>query len=298
MLSGGVEFLTPSLNKLLDDWLDEDLGRGDLSAAALQGHNGRAFWITKQEGVFCGGYLAKAIFSRLEKSVTVKLLVDDGQRINPGQRLLELQGPAHILVAGERTALNLAMHLSGVATATSVLVEQLEGTGVLLADTRKTTPGLRVFEKYAMRCGGGVNHRFGLDDAAMLKENHIAWTKDLGDALLRIRSRSPWPACIIVEAETRDQAVEAICAGADGVLLDEFSPEELKSLIPQLRALVPGQAGFRKSGHIVIEASGVKVEDLRSYSQTGVDLISTSASITKSSWLDFSMRFEPILSFK
>ncbi len=287
-----MDFFAPGINRLLDDWLNEDIGRGDLAGVALQNVHGRAHWITKKAGIFCGGLLVEKLFSRLDSSIRVNLLVDDGIEISAGQRLLELDGCAQSLVAGERTALNLAMRLSGIATATSVLVKQLEGTGVRLADTRKTTPGLRVLEKYAIRCGGGVNHRMGLDDAAMLKENHLAWMPDLEKALEKIRDAAPWTAKIIVEAETAQEAEDAICAGADGVLLDEFSPTELEVLVPRLRKLAPKSSSSRKFEPVVLEASGVQIQDIKSYSKTGIDLISTSSPITASSWLDFSMRFE------
>ena len=152
-----------------------------------------------------------------------------------------------------------------------------------LADTRKTTPGLRVLEKYAVRCGGGVNHRMGLDDAAMLKENHIAWAGGITAAIQAVRQRAPWPARVIVEAETAAQAIEAVQAGADGVLLDEFGPDQLTDLVPRLRQL--------SSTGVVLEASGVQPEALKAYAATGIDLISTSAPVTRSRWLDFSMRF-------
>ncbi|MFL0748383.1 MAG: carboxylating nicotinate-nucleotide diphosphorylase, partial [Prochlorococcus sp.] len=170
-----MDLSAPSLNRLLDAWLDEDLGRGDLTAVALRGCSGSAHWIAKQPGVFCGGPLVQRLFQRLDVAVKVRLLVGDGERLYTGQKVLEVEGSAAVLVAAERTALNLAMRLSGIATATEALVAELEGTNVRLADTRKTTPGLRLLEKYAVRCGGGVNHRLGLDDAAMLKENHLAW---------------------------------------------------------------------------------------------------------------------------
>jgi len=196
-------------------------------------------------------------------------------------------------VAGERTALNLAMRLSGIATATAALVAELEGTGVRLADTRKTTPGLRRLEKYAVRCGGGSNHRQGLDDAAMLKENHLAWAGGVAGglevAIAAVRAHAPWPARVIVEAETATEALAAVAAGADGVLLDEFSPAALGELVPQLRAA----AAVRPGGQgVVLEASGVQPDQLRAYAATGIDLISTSAPITRSPWLDLSMRFE------
>ena len=279
--------LTPALLRQLERWLAEDLGRGDLSAAALIDRQGRAHWQCKADGVFCGGVLVEPLFRLLDASLQVRLLVADGEPVRAGQRLLELEGAAPALVAGERTALNLAMRLSGVATATAALVAQLEGSGVRLADTRKTTPGLRVLEKYAVRCGGGVNHRLGLDDAAMLKENHLAWSGGVGPAIAAVRAAAPWPAQVIVEAETAAEAEAAVRAGADALLLDEFQPEELAALVPRLRQL----AG---STDLVLEASGVRPEQLRAYAVTGIDLISTSAPATRSAWLDLSMRFEPV----
>jgi nicotinate-nucleotide pyrophosphorylase (carboxylating) len=183
--------LTPSLRDQLRAWLSEDIGRGDLTAPALVGRTGRAHWVAKQPGIFCGGCLVEPLFRLLDPEVFGRLLVADGEPVLAGQRLLEIEGQAAALVAGERTALNLAMRLSGIATATAALVAQLEGTGVALADTRKTTPGLRLLEKYAVRCGGGINHRLGLDDAAMLKENHLAWAGGVGPALAAVRASAP-----------------------------------------------------------------------------------------------------------
>ena len=280
--------ITPALRHQLADWLEEDLGRGDLSAPALRGRGGRAHWLAKADGVFCGGVLVEPLFRQLDPAVVVRLLVADGDPVQAGQRLLELEGPAAALVAGERTALNLAMRLSGIATATTALVAQLAGTGVRLADTRKTTPGLRLLEKYAVRCGGGCNHRLGLDDAAMLKENHLAWSGGVVAAIAAVRAEAPWPARVIVEAETAAEAMAAVQAGADGVLLDEFRPAALLELVPRLRAL----AAAGGSGGVVLEASGVQPAELAAYAATGIDLISTSAPITRSHWLDFSMRFE------
>ena len=267
----------------MEAWLAEDIGRGDLTAAALQGQQGQAHWVAKQPGRFCGGPLVQRLFQRLDPGVSLRLLRQDGDAVEAGDCLLELQGPAAALVAGERTALNLAMRLSGIATATAALVAQLEGTGVRLADTRKTTPGLRLLEKYAVRCGGGINHRMGLDDAAMLKENHIAWAGGITAAITAVRQQAPWPTAVIVEAETEAQALEAVQAGANGVLLDEFSPEQLTQLVPRLRDC--------STGVVVLEASGIQPEQLQAYAATGIDLISTSAPVTRSRWLDLSMRF-------
>ena len=278
-----MDWQSPALTAALETWLEEDIGRGDLTAAALKGQQGQAHWIAKQAGRFCGGPLVQRLFQCLDPGVSVRLLREDGQPIEEGERLLELQGPATALVAGERTALNLAMRLSGIATATAELVGQLQGTGVRLADTRKTTPGLRVLEKYAVRCGGGINHRMGLDDAAMLKENHIAWAGGITPAIAAVRAQAPWPTAVIVEAETEAQALEAVQAGANGVLLDEFTPEQLTQLVPRLRDC--------STRGVVLEASGIQPDQLQAYAATGIDLISTSAPVTRSRWLDLSMRF-------
>ena len=278
-----MDWQSPALTAALEAWLAEDIGRGDLTAAALQGQQGQAHWVAKQPGRFCGGPLVQRLFQRLDPGVSLRLLRQDGDAVEAGDCLLELQGPAAALVAGERTALNLAMRLSGIATATAALVAQLEGTGVRLADTRKTTPGLRLLEKYAVRCGGGINHRMGLDDAAMLKENHIAWAGGITAAITAVREQAPWPTAVIVEAETEAQALEAVQAGANGVLLDEFSPKQLKQLVPRLRDC--------STGVVVLEASGIQPEQLQAYAATGIDLISTSAPVTRSRWLDLSMRF-------
>ena len=138
--------------------------------------------------------------------------------------------------------------------------------------------------------GGGVNHRMGLDDAAMLKENHLAWAGGVKPAIAAVRASAPWPARVIVEAETEQEAVEAVTAGADAVLLDEFTPEQLSKLVPRLRQLAVERAGF---GTLVLEASGIQPGDLCGYAATGIDLISTSAAVTRSRWLDLSMRFAP-----
>ena len=278
--------MTPALQQHLQAWLQEDLGRGDLSAAALQGCRGQAHWLSKADGVFCGGQLAAAVFGLMDSGVTAQVLVNDGDAISAGTRLLELEGPAAALVGAERTALNLAMRLSGIATATAALASQLQGSGVQLVDTRKTTPGLRVLEKYAVRCGGGSNHRMGLDDAAMLKENHLAWAGGVAAAVAAVRAAAPWPSQVIVEAETVEEAKAAVAAGSDGVLLDEFSPDALQQLVPELR-----DQAQQRGKPVVLEASGIQPDQLRLYANSGIDLISTSAPITRSSWLDLSMRF-------
>ena len=286
-----MDLHTPKLDQLLDLWLEEDLGRGDLSKVALDDQIVSAHWVAKNQGVFCGGGLIEKLFYKIDKAIQIELLIQDGDNFEAGKNILNISGPSSALLAGERTSLNLAMHLSGIATATHQLVQELHGTGIRLADTRKTTPGLRLVEKYAVRCGGGINHRMGLDDAAMLKENHIAWANGIDKAIQAIREYSPWPTRIIVEAETSQQAEEAVRGGADGILLDEMSPEMIQKLVPRLRELAILFAVERSSSQIVIEVSGINPTELKNYVNTGVDLISTSAPITRSSWVDFSMRF-------
>ncbi len=289
-----MQLNTPFINRLVDAWLEEDLGAGDLTAITTGDKIVYAHWIAKQNGVFCGGPLIAKIFNRLNKLVRIDLLIAEGAYFETDEKILTVSGPASALLAGERTALNLAMHLSGIATETKKLVKDLEGTGVSLTDTRKTTPGLRLLEKYAVRCGGGINHRMGLDDAAMLKENHIAWSKGIAESIQLLRTSIPWTTKIIVEAETARQAEEAVLSGADGILLDEMAPEQLLKLVPRLRKLAIDNQHSRKSSQILLEVSGINPKEIKKYASLGIDIISSSAPITKSTWIDFSMRFNPI----
>ena len=286
-----MDLRSPKLQRILDTWIEEDLGNGDLTRYVLNNRSASAHWIAKESGTFCGGSLIKLLFQKIDPQVNTQLLIDDGQKFEKNQRILELQGPSSSLVAGERITLNLAMHLSGIATSTSSLVNKLSGSNVKLADTRKTTPGLRIFEKYAFRCGGGFNHRLGLDDAAMLKENHIEWSKGISESIKILKKTIPWTTKIIVEAETPTQAKEAIEAGADGVLLDEMSIQTIKKLVPELRQLSKTSDSKYVSQNFIIEVSGINPNNLSDYIFTDIDLISTSAPMTKSKWIDFSMRF-------
>ena len=286
-----MDLRSPKLHKILDTWIEEDLGNGDLTRFVLDNRSASAHWVAKENGTFCGGDIVKLIFQKIDPQVNIQLLIKDGQQFEKNQRLLELQGPSSSLVAGERVTLNIAMHLSGIASATALLVKKLSGSNVKLADTRKTTPGLRILEKYAFRCGGGINHRLRLDDAAMLKENHIEWSKGISESIKILKQAIPWTKKIIVEAETPAQAKEAVEAGADGVLLDEMSIKTIKELVPELRLLAKSSKPKYGSQNIVIEISGINPNNLSDYIFTGIDLISTSAPITKSKWIDFSMRF-------
>ncbi len=287
-----MDLRSPKLQKILETWIEEDLGDGDLTRFVLNNRSASAHWVAKENGTFCGGDLVKVIFKKIDPLVDIQLLIEDGQKFEKNQRLLELKGSSSSLVAGERVALNIAMHLSGIATFTSLLVSKLSGSKVRLADTRKTTPGMRIFEKYAFLCGGGINHRLGLDDAAMLKENHIEWSQGISENIKILKKTIPWTKKIIVEAETPTQAKEAVEAGADGVLLDEMSIQAIKKLVPELRQLSKRSFSKYDSRYIVIEVSGINPNSLSDYIDTDIDLISTSAPITKSKWMDFSMRFD------
>ena len=287
-----MDLRSPKLHKILDTWIEEDLGDGDLTRFVLNNKSSSAHWVAKEDGTFCGGDLVKLIFKKIDPQVDIQLLIEDGQKFEKNQRLLELQGSSSSLVAGERVTLNVAMHLSGIATSTALLVNKLSGSNVKLADTRKTTPGLRIFEKYAFHCGGGINHRLGLDDAAMLKENHIEWSQGISKSIKILKNTIPWTKKIIVEAETSSQAKEAVEAGADGVLLDEMPIQTITKLVPELRQLSKNSNSKYVSQNIVIEVSGINPNNLSDYIFTGIDLISTSAPITKSKWIDFSMRFD------
>ena len=287
-----MDLRSPKLHKILDTWIEEDLGDGDLTRFVLNDRSASAHWVAKEGGIFCGGDLVKLIFRKIDPQVDIQLLIEDGQKFEKNQRLLELKGSSSSLVAGERVTLNVAMHLSGIATSTALLITKLSGSNVKLADTRKTTPGLRIFEKYAFHCGGGINHRLGLDDAAMLKENHIEWSQGISESIKILKNTLPWTKKIIVEAETPSQAKEAVEAGADGILLDEMSIQTIEKLVPELRQLSKTSNSKYVSQNIVIEVSGINPNNLSDYIFTGIDLISTSAPMTKSKWIDFSMRFD------
>ena len=286
-----MDLNTPIISKIIDNWIDEDIGRGDLTSSSITEEHGNAYWIAKEGGIFCGVEIIKEIFKKIDLEISSKFNISDGDKFVKDQKLLEIYGPTKSLLASERIGLNIAMNLSGISTYTKNLVKKLEGTNIKLADTRKTTPGLRIFEKYAFKCGGGVNHRMGLYDAAMIKENHIAWTDNLINAVKKIRLNSPFTTYIIIEAENIEQAKEAVLAGADSILLDELSPEIIKKNVQELRDLSMNSIKKEVNKNLIIEVSGIKPQEISKYLIKGIDLISTSSSITKSNWIDLSMRY-------
>ncbi len=286
-----MDLYSPNISRIIDDWIEEDIGKGDLTSSAITKKIGKAHWIAKEEGIFCGVGIIKEIFKKIDEKIECNFFINDGEKFLKDQKLLELNGPSRSLLASERISLNISMHLSGISTYTKNIVDVLKGTNINLADTRKTTPGLRIFEKYAFKCGGGINHRMGLYDAAMIKENHIAWTDNLKNAVEKIRLNTPFTTHIIIEAEDMKQAKDAVLAGADSILLDEFSPELLKKSIKELRELSTNNSNRTIRNDLIIEVSGINPINISNYLIDGIDLISTSSSITKSNWIDFSMRY-------
>jgi len=264
--------------------LQEDLGAaGDRTSQATIPADAEAAGtiVARREGVVAGLPIAEAVFHDLDPSVRLERRRADGDRVAPGDAMARLAGPARSLLAGERVALNLLARLSGVATATRELVDAVAGTRARILDTRKTTPSLRALEKYAVRCGGGANHRFGLDDAILIKDNHVAAVGSVGEAVRRARAHGGHLVKIEVEITRLDQLEEAIEAGADVVMVDNF---ELDALREAVRAT---------AGRVPLEASGgVTRETVRAIAETGVDLISVGWITHSAPSLDVALDFE------
>lgn len=244
----------------------EDLGPDgiDLTAPALAGSMMRAVVVARQRGVACGLAVAAAAFT-MRGVDHVRQLAGDGEHVTPGQQLIEVSGDAAAILSAERTALNVAQRLSGVATLTRRYVDAVAGTSARILDTRKTEPGARVLQRWAVRCGGGVNHRFGLFDEAMLKDNHIAACGGIAPAAARVREAHPG-ARLHVEADTLAQVSEALDVGADVVLLDNMSTGELREAV----RLIGDRALAEASG-------GVTLDTVAAIAATGVDRISVGA---------------------
>ncbi len=261
--------------------LAEDVGSGDLSAAAIPADAvAHATVIAREAAVVCGGPWFDAAFTAVEPAISIDWAVAEGERVASGQALCTLHGPARGLCTAERTALNCLQLLSGVATATRACVDAVAGTGVAILDTRKTLPGLRAAQKYAVACGGGTNHRLGLFDAAMLKENHLLAAGGIEPALAALRAVHPRASCT-VEVETLEQLERALAAGADRLLLDNFGLDGLR------------EAVRINAGRAVLEASGgIEPDRVRAVADTGIDCISIGALTKHVRALDLSLRFD------
>ncbi|MEL6161840.1 MAG: carboxylating nicotinate-nucleotide diphosphorylase [Cyanobacteria bacterium J06627_32] len=276
---------------VLDDeitsWLQEDIGRGDRTTLGLgefAANFGKGHWVAKEEGTIAGLPVAGRVFYLLNPSVEFRSLVREGARVEAGQRIAEMKGDLGALLTAERVALNLAMRLSGIATMSRRFADAIDDLPAYLVDTRKTTPGLRVLEKYAAYIGGARNHRMGLDDGVMIKDNHIAAAGGIGKAIARVRSRIPYPITVEVETENMEQVRTAIDHDADIIMLDNMHVETMRAAVEMIRSTKKG---------IKIEASGnVTLKTIRLVAETGVDYISSSAPITRSPWLDLSMRID------
>jgi len=263
--------------------MKEDLGdAGDITSAATvpAAATAKATIVARAPGVIAGVDLARAAFRHVDPLVSVSVKNGDSARVQTGDLALQVEGPARAILTAERVALNFLGHLSGIATATAALVEAVKGTGASIVCTRKTTPGLRAFEKYAVRCGGGRNHRFGLYDAVMIKDNHIAASGSITGAVKAARSALGHMVKIEVEADRLDQVEEALKAGADIIMLDNMSTDKMKRAVD----LVNGRA--------ILEASGnVTVETVRAIAETGVDIISSGWITHSAPSLDLGMDF-------
>jgi len=272
-----------AIKEQLRAWLAEDIGSGDVTTMSTvpQGHQSKGIIHAKQAGVLAGIPLARLVFETVDPGLRFEALATDGARVERGTVLAVIEGSTHSILTGERLALNLLQRMSGIATKTSDYVAGAHGTPVRVTDTRKTTPGHRTLEKYAVRIGGGANHRFGLYDAVMIKDNHIKAAGGITAAVQGAKSRIPHTMMIEVEAESLAQAEEAAHAGAHIVMLDNMSTNAMSDTVKALRAFAP---------HLVIEASGgITPERVGEIARCGVDVISVGSLTHSFQALDISL---------
>ena len=267
-----------TLERVVYAALAEDVGAGDVTTEATVEADavGTAEILLKEDGIVCGLDAAEAVFRALDTDVRFEALVEDGTPVERMTVVAVVSGPLRAILTGERVALNFLGRLSGIGTLTRRYVDAVAGTGVAILDTRKTTPGLRLLEKHAVACGGGKNHRFGLDDAVLVKDNHLAAAGSIRAAVERLRAATDLP--VEVECDTLAQVSEALAAGVDAILLDNMKPEELAAAV----ALARGQARLEASG-------GVTLESIRTIAETGVDEISIGALTHSARSLDVSL---------
>ena len=269
---------------MIDLALEEDAGLGDVTSRAIFStrHRSRAFIEAGQDLVICGLDVAARVFSRVDPALKVTLAARDGDRVKAGRRVLEVSGPTAALLTAERTALNFIQRLSGVATLSRKFADAVADTGVRIVDTRKTTPGYRALEKYAVRCGGCFNHRSSLGEHVLIKDNHIAAAGSLTKAVKLTRAAAPHLAKIEVEAKTLTEVREAVRAGAEVILIDNMTPATIRAAV----ALIAGAAVIEVSG-------GVRFETLRDYALPGVDVISVGALTHSAPAADLSLTVLP-----
>ncbi|WP_146551413.1 carboxylating nicotinate-nucleotide diphosphorylase [Rummeliibacillus sp. SL167] len=271
------------LRSLIEQFLIEDIGEQDVTTDMIfpDSTTGKIVFLAKEKGIFCGEEIMHTGFRILNAQISIELFVKDGEPIDVGQKLAIISGDISSLLKGERVILNLVQRMSGIATLTQKAVKTLNSSHTRICDTRKTTPGLRMIEKYAVRCGGGYNHRFGLYDGVMIKDNHISFAGSIQRAVTLVRENIGHMVKIEVETESEEQVLEAVEAGADIIMFDNRTPQEIKKMIQ----LVPN--------HIITEASGgIQLSNLASYRDTGVHYISLGFLTHSYKALDISVKVE------
>lgn len=271
------------LDPLLHHWLLEDIGRGDYTTQSLSNKGvGRAKWVAKTSGVMAGLSIAARLFELLDEKVKFIPVVPEGNVCQQGEAIAEIEGPVDALLIGEQVALNIVMRLSGIATLTRKYVEKIADLPAKFVDMRKTTPGLRILERYATAVGGAINHRMGLDDAVIIKNNHIVAAGGIGQAISQIRQHIPYPLMIEVETGNFDQIEEALQHNVDSIMLDNLPVDLIRQAVQMIR---------QYDSRVKIEASSgnITLDTIRAVAETGVDYVSSSAPMTLSTWLDLRM---------
>ncbi len=274
--------MNSSIREFLKASLSEDIGHGDVTSELIVGAvMSGADIIAKENFVLAGMPFVKDLFDILGGGTGISIFIEEGVKVNKGDVIASVTGSAKVLLAGERTALNILQHLSGIATATAGFVEKVRGLPVKVVDTRKTVPGMRVLEKYAVTVGGGSNHRFGLFDGVLIKDNHISIAGGVREAI-SLAKKAPHLLKIEIEVKDMDELIQAVDAGADVIMLDNMAVAEMKKAVAAARS---------RNSRIVLEASGnVNLDNIRDIAETGVDLISVGAITHSARAVDISMK--------
>jgi nicotinate-nucleotide pyrophosphorylase (carboxylating) len=287
LFSGKMASNKLQVEEMIDRALAEDLGKGDVTTEALISgdRQGTSFLVAKKDGVLAGMNVAKHVFHRVDPELKVESLLEDGARVKPGTRIATVSGSIASILKAERVALNFLQRLSGIASQTNRYVEAVKGLPVRIMDTRKTTPGLRLLEKHAVRAGGGENHRMSLGDGILIKDNHMAALRSQGlnmkEIVAKARHNSPGRLPVEVEVTTVAEASEAAEAGADIVMLDNMSPDDMRRAVKSI------------GGRALVEASGgITLDNVRAMAKTGVDFISIGALTHSAKALDISVELE------
>lgn len=270
-----------NFEKVISTALKEDIGKRDVTTDLLipKKKKAAAYFIAKQDGIIAGLDAAKMVLKKMDKKIKWKNFVEDGAKVKAGTKIAEVRGSVRALLSGERTALNFLQRMSGIATLTSVYVEKISGTNAKILDTRKTVPGLRLFDKYAVKCGGGTNHRIGLFDMVMIKDNHIKAAGSITKAVNKIRKSIPKKMKIEVETTNLGEVEEALKLNVDVIMLDNMNLNGMKETVQLINK------------KCFVEASGgVNLETVRAIAETGVDFISVGALTHSVSALDISMK--------